>query len=69
MKMTNKMYDTLKWCSLVAFDAVGVFYKTISAIWGFSYGDEVLATFSALSLFFGTLLGISSLNYKKSEGK
>ena len=64
--MSNKSYDVLKWLSLVAFDAVGVFYKTIATIWALPFGDEVLATFSAASLFLGTLVGVSSLNYKKN---
>lgn len=70
MKMSNKVYDVLKWLSLIAFDAVGVFYKTISTIWSLPYGDEVLATFSAVSLFIGTLIGVSSVMYNKNnEGK
>ena len=70
MKLSNKVYDVLKWLSLIALDAVGVFYKTISTVWGLPYGDEVLATFSAFSLLIGTLIGISSVMYNKNnEGK
>lgn len=64
--MSNKTYDVLKWISLVALDAVGVFYKGISAIWSLPYGDEVLATCSSISLLIGTLIGVSSLNYKNT---
>ena len=67
MKLSNKIYDILKWVSLVALDAVGVFYKTISTIWSLPYGDEVLATFSAVSLLIGTLIGISSVMYNKNK--
>ena len=63
--MSNKTYDVLKWIALVALDAVGVFYKAISTIWGIPYGDEVLATCAALSLLLGTLIGVSSTQYKK----
>lgn len=63
--MSNKMYDVLKWIAMVVLDAVGVFYKTISAIWNLPYGDEVLATCAALSILLGALLGISSAQYKK----
>jgi hypothetical protein len=65
MKLSNKVYDILKWVSLVALDAAGVFYKTLSVIWSFPLGDEVLATCAALSLLVGTLIGISSTNYHK----
>ena len=63
--MSNKTYDVLKWIALVALDAVGVFYKAIATIWGIPYGDEVLATCAALSLLLGTLIGVSSAQYKK----
>lgn len=66
--MNNKVYDVLKWIALIALDAVGVFYKAISAIWGLPFGDEVLATCSAMSLLIGALIGVSAAQYnKKSE--
>lgn len=67
--MSNKVYDVLKWVSLVALDAVGLFYKTISEIWGMPLGDEVLATCTALSVFIGALIGISSAQYNKKKAE
>ena len=67
MKMSNKVYDVLKWIALIALDAIGVFYKAIAAIWGMPFGDEVLATCAALSLLLGTLLGVSSAQYNKTS--
>lgn len=67
MKMPNKIYDVLKWVALVALDAVGLFYQTLSAIWNLPYGDEVLATCVAVSVCLGTLLQISSKKYKGDE--
>lgn len=63
--MSNKVYDVLKWIALVALDAIGVFYKTIATIWGFPFGDEVLASCAALSLLLGALIGVTSTQYKK----
>lgn len=65
--MSNKLYDVLKWIALIALDAVGVFYKAVSAIWGLPYGDEVLATCTALSVLIGTLVGVSSAQYKRNK--
>lgn len=65
--MSNKMYDILKWIALIALDAVGVFYKAVSAVWGLPCGDEVLATCTALSVLIGTLVGVSSAQYKKNN--
>lgn len=63
--MSNKLYDVLKWVALVALDAVGLFYSTIAVIWGLPYGDQVLETCVALSVFLGALVGVSSTQYKK----
>lgn len=67
MAMSNKVYDVLKWIALVALDAIGLFYSTLSGIWGLPFGDEIMATCAALSLFIGVLIGVSSANYKKSN--
>jgi hypothetical protein len=64
--LSNKVYDVLKWIALIALDALGLLYKTLAAIWGWPYGDEVLATCTALSLCLGTLLGISTAKYNKT---
>ena len=64
--LSNKVYDVLKWIALIALDALGLLYKTLAAIWGWPFGDEVLATCTALSLCLGTLLGISTAKYNKS---
>ena len=65
--LPNKVYDILKWIALIALDALGLLYKTLAAIWGWPFGDEVLATCTALSLCLGTLLGISTVQYNKKE--
>lgn len=67
MKMSNKVYDILKWVSLVALDALGLFYSTLSSVWGLPFGDEILATCAALSLLLGTLIGVSSARYHKDN--
>lgn len=63
--MSNKAYDVLKWIALVALDAVGLFYSTVAAIWGLPYGDKILETCVAVSVLLGTLVGVSSAQYKK----
>lgn len=66
MKMSNKVYDVLKWIALVALDAIGLFYSTFATIWQLPYGDQVLETCVALSLLLGALIGVSSTQYKKT---
>jgi hypothetical protein len=67
MKMSNKVYDVLKWFALVAFDAVGYFYQEIADVWSLPYGDEVLKTCVAISILIGALIGVSSAKYNKNK--
>lgn len=67
MKMSNKLYDTLKYIAMIALPAVGTLYFALAAIWGFPYGEEVVGTITAIDTFLGALLGISSASYKKAE--
>lgn len=67
MKIPDKIYDILKWVALIALDAVGLFYQTLSTIWTLPYGDQVLSTCVALSVLLGTLLQISSANYYRDK--
>lgn len=72
MKMNNKLYDILKWLSLVALDAIGIGYKGIATIWGLPFAEEIHSTCSVLSLMIGTLIGVSSATYymqKRSDEK
>ena len=64
--LPNRVYDILKWIALIALDAIGLCYQTLAGIWGWPYGDEVLKTFTAISLCIGTLIGISTAKYNKS---
>lgn len=66
MKLSNKAYDTLKWIAQIALPALATLYATLSIIWGIPYGDEVVGTISAIDVFLGALLGISSRKYKKT---
>ena len=67
MKLPDRVYDVLKWLALVFFDAVGVLYRTLSAVWGLPFGEEVLATCAAISLFLGALIGVSTAQYNKDK--
>jgi hypothetical protein len=66
--MSNKTYDILKWIALTVLPAVATLYYALSGIWGLPYGGQVVATITAIDTFLGTLLGISSIQYKKKEG-
>lgn len=67
MRLNDKVYNVLKWLALVAIDAVGLFYKTIAVIWSLPYGDQIMATCTALSVLIGTLIGVSTIAYNKAS--
>lgn len=67
MKLSNKVYDRLKWACLVVLPAVGTLYTALAVIWGFPCGEEVAGTILALETFAGALLGISTANYNKNK--
>lgn len=65
--MSNKIYDILKWISMVVLPAVATLYFALAGIWGFPYGEEIVGTITAVDTFLGVVLGISSINYHKFE--
>ena len=65
MKMTNKVYDTLKWVAMYLLPAVGTLYFALSSIWGLPYGEQIVGTITAIDAFIGAALGISTTQYKK----
>ena len=65
----DKLYDILKWVALVGLPAVGTLYWSLSLIWGFPYSGEIVRSIVAVEFFLGSLLGISSAQYYKSEAR
>lgn len=69
MKMSNKVYDALKWLALVFLPALGTLYFALAGIWGFPYGEQIVGTLTAIDTFLGVCLGISSKQYNQQGGK
>lgn len=67
MKLSNKVYDVLKWLVLVALPALTVAYVALAGIWGFPYADEVAKTSAAVCTLLGALLGVSTAQYNKEQ--
>lgn len=67
MKISNKVYDILKWVAQYLLPAIGTLYFALSTIWGFPYGEQVVGTITAIDAFLGAILGISSAAYHKNE--
>ena len=67
MKLSNKVYDILKWVAMVVIPAVGTLYFALAGIWGLPYGEEIVGTLTAVDTFIGVLLGISTVQYNKTK--
>jgi hypothetical protein len=65
MKLSNNVYDFLKWVALIALPAVGTLYAALAGIWGAPYGEEIVGTILAVDTFLGALLGVSTAAYNK----
>jgi hypothetical protein len=64
-KMSNKVYDILKWVAMIVLPAIGTLYLTLSGIWGLPYGEQIAGSITAIDTFLGAVLMISSNSYKK----
>lgn len=66
MKMSNKVYDVMKWIAMVCLPAIATLYAALSGIWGFPYGEQIVGTIVAVETCLGALLQISNAQYKKT---
>lgn len=67
MKMSNKVYDTLKYIAQVVLPALATFYVAIAGLWDLPYSEAVSGTIMAVDALLGACLMISSNNYKKES--
>lgn len=67
MKLNNKIYDILKWVTMICLPALGTAYVALAGVWGFPYAEEVSKTVMAVCTLCGSLLGISTAEYNKTK--
>ena len=67
MKMSNKVYDVMKWLTVVVLPALATFYSLLSGTQGLPYGEQIPTTITGLSTLLGACLMISSSNYNSEE--
>ena len=64
MKLSNKVYDVLKYVVTIGLPAVTTLWLTLASIWGFPYAEPIGATLGAITVFLGAIIGVSSAKYK-----
>lgn len=62
--MTDKTYDILKRVALIVIPALATFVNAVGIVWGIPYTNEATATITALGVFLGAALGVSSAKYE-----
>ena len=65
MKLDNRIYEILKWITLVVIPALTTAYVGLSAVWGWPYATEIAKTSAVVCTLLGALLGISTATYYK----
>lgn len=65
--LSSKQYNILKWVVIIVLPAITTVYGTFSNIWGWPYGDQIVASFSAITLFLGIIIGVSTSSYNMSS--
>jgi len=67
MKMSNKLYNALKWICITLIPALTTLWGTIGATLDIPYTQVVITIMAAVDTCLGTCLGISSYNYNKAQ--
>lgn len=64
VKLDGKWYEVLKWVCLIVVPAFTLLLTQLGEIWGFD-PIKVTKTISAVALFVGTIIGVSTANYRR----
>lgn len=67
MVFPNAVYDKLKWIAQILLPALATLYFALSKVWNLPYSEQIVGTISAVDVFLGALLQISSKNYEDEQ--
>ena len=65
--MSNKVYDVLKWITLVFLPALTTLVGVVLNTFNVECTDIVLTIMTAVTTFMGAVLGISNIIYNKNK--
>lgn len=69
MMIPDKIYNILKWIALILLPAIAFLYGCLGDIWGWPYVDAIVRSIAGIETFIGMLIGISTVNYNKEQGR
>ena len=67
MKLPDKLYDILKWITMIVIPALATAYVGLASAWGWPFADEIAKTAAVVCTLLGALLGISTAQYNKDK--
>lgn len=67
--LNDKVYAILKWACLVFYPAAVTLTSCILVALGVAGTDVIITILVAVETFFGTLLGVSTVQYNKAQKK
>lgn len=67
MKLPDKVYDILKWITMIVIPAMATAYVGLAAVWGWPYADQIAKTAAVVCTLLGALLGISTAEYRAGK--
>ena len=67
MIINDRVYSVLKYITMVVLPALTTLWLAVGSIWGLPYVEPIGATLSAITVFLGAILGISTSLYNIRE--
>ena len=67
MKLSDEIYDRLKFFSIHIFPALETFWLAVGAIWDLPYTVQIGATLGAVGMLIGGCIGLSKAAYEKAK--
>lgn len=68
--LDNKVYNVLKWVALIALPALATLISVVLPLWNVcdeSMVNAIVGTITAIATCLGTLLGVSTAKYNKTN--
>lgn len=62
--LSGQVYNGLKWVTLIFLPAFATLYTALGTVWDFPFVQEIVFTSTTVMTFLGTLLQISSSQFK-----
>ena len=65
--LPNKVYDILKYLTIIVLPAIGALYTGLAQIWELPSAAQIPATITVLCTFLGAILCISTAQYNNGD--